>query len=207
MFKWMKVYSATKMPKVGRYVKYGILVAVMGLVAGIAWAAFSDEGKVLGGSFTVASADIKLIESLGGGLDDSNLKDELPGPIFNGVYPGWTKDYPIKIYNKGSLNLLITSNSNYTTANDPDDLRSYIYVEPIEWNDADGNGEVADGELGTNYGKKTIIKWKTEGYDLGELAGGAIKGLVLRFSGGSTLSDTKQGKTGIFDFEFSSIQL
>ena len=55
-------------------------------------------------------------------------------------------------------------------------------------------------------GKKTIVKWKTEGLSLGQAATGEVKALVLRFST-DTLPDTKQGKSGVFDFVFSSAGL
>lgn len=100
----------------------------------------------------------------------------------------------------------LVSNANYETINDPDDLRQIIYVEPFNWADANNNGIVDDGELGSSFGRKTIVKWKTEGFDFSTLATGAVKGLVLRFST-DTVSDTKQGTTAIFDFLFDSISL
>jgi hypothetical protein len=172
----------------------------------IAWAAFSDKGQVLGSSFSVGSSDLKLVENLSGGFGSDNLKDELTGPSFNNIVPNWSADYLIKIYNNRTSNMQLMSNSNYTTANDPDDLRSYIFVEPFEWADANNDGTVNDGELGNSFGKKTIIKWKTEGFEFGQINVGEAKGLVLRFSAG-TLSDTKQGKSALYDFEFSAIQL
>ncbi len=172
----------------------------------LAWAAFSDKGKVLGSSFSVGSSDIKLVENLSGGIGADNLKDELTGPNFTNITPTWTQDYAIKLYNNGSSALQLMSNSNYTTANDPDDLRSYLYVEPFAWEDSNNNGIAENAEIGTSYGKKTIIKWKTEGYDFGTVNVGTIKGLVMRFSAAS-LGDTKQGKSALYDFEFSAIQL
>src|SRR3990167_8977967 len=103
-------------------------------------------------------------------------------------------------------NVMLTSNANYLTANDTAELRSIINVEPIEWNDANSNGVVDEAELGNSLGKKTIIKWKTEGFDLGVVSGGGVKGLVLRFSTDS-VSSTKQGQSATYDFDFNSITL
>ena len=100
----------------------------------------------------------------------------------------------------------LTSVSDYATANDPDDLRSYIFVEPFSWNDSNDNGLLDTGELGSSFGKKSIVKWKTEGFSFGQLDTANVKGFVLRFST-DNLSDTKQGKTGVFDFVLEATSL
>ncbi len=182
----------------------GVFVVGMAIVT-ITWAAFSDRGKVLGSSFSVGSSDIKLLENLSGGVSNDNLKDEINGPNFQNITPSWTSDYLIKLYNNGSSALQLASYSNYSTANDPDDLRSYIFVEPFSWDDSNNNGIIDSGEEGNTYGKKSIVKWKTEGFDFGTMQVGEIKGLILRFTAGS-LSDTKQGKSALYDFEFTAIQ-
>ncbi len=189
-----------------KYVKYlGVIAAVITAV-GITWAAFSDKGKVLGSTFSVGNSDIKLLENLSGITSQDNLKDELSGPNFVNLTPNWTQDYLLKIYNNGSTALQVTSNSEYETANDPDDLRSYIYVEPMDWDDSNGNGQLDLGEEGSSYGKKSITKWKTEGFDLQKIDMGTTRGFILRFST-TNLSDTKQGKTGSYDFVINAIQM
>lgn len=189
-----------------RYAKYlGVGFTVIAL-AGATWAAFSDKGKVLGSTFSVGNSDIKLLKNIAGDASLQNLKDEIAGPNFANLTPNWTQDYLVKIYNNGSTPLQLASNSNYETANDPDDLRTYIYVEPIEWNDVNGDGIYDPGEEGLNYSAKSITKWKTEGYEMGIINIGEIKGYILRFST-TNLSDTKQGATGSFDFEINAVQI
>jgi len=180
------------------------LIILLILVAGVAVAAFGDKGEILGSSFSVGSADIKFVEDLSGSTSSDNLADELSGPSFTNISPYWSEDYALKIYNNAAVHIQLTSNANYETANDPDDLRQIIYVEPINWGDANNNGVVDEGELGSSFGKKTIIKWKTEGYDLSSVAPGGVKGMLLRFSTES-VSNTKQGKSAIFDFVFDSL--
>jgi len=178
-----------------------LLVALTGL----AIAAFGDKGEILGSSFTIGSADIKLLSSITGGTSSDNLVDQLDGPNFANIAPYWTQDYFIKIYNNAPTPVHLTSNANYETVNDPEDLRQIIYVEPYNWNDANNDGEIGVGELDAQpLGRKTIVKWKTEGFDLGTVNPGTIKGLLLRFST-EEVSDTKQGASGVFDFEFDSI--
>jgi len=186
--------------------RYAAFVIVLAVIAGAVFAAFADKGKVLGTTFSIGSSDIKLLIDLAGSTDSQNLTDELQGAGFVNISANWSQDYMLKIYNNGSTQVQLTSNANYLTANDPDDLRSIIFVELFDWDDANNNGIVDTGELGTSYGKKTLVKWKTEGYSLGTLGQGAVKGLLLKFST-DTVSDTKQGKSGIFDFEFDSITL
>jgi predicted ribosomally synthesized peptide with SipW-like signal peptide len=188
-----------------KFARYAGMVVAITALAGVTWAAFSDKGKITSGTFSVGSSDVKLLQNLHNGLQEGNLVDEVPGPNFTDITPNWTQDYYFKLYNNGSTLMHLVSNANYETANDPDDLRSYIYVEVIEWND-NGDGQFEDHEVGANLGKKTITKWKTEGFDLGMLDKQHLKGYVLRFSTAS-LSDTKQGKTGKYDFEISAVQI
>ncbi|MFC1756121.1 hypothetical protein ACFLZK_01895 [Patescibacteria group bacterium] len=180
------------------------LIVLLVMVAGVAVAAFGDKGEVLGSSFTVGSADIKLLEDLANGTSSDNLVDEISGPSFANISPNWTEDYPMMIYNNATTHIQLTSNADYETVNDLDDLRQIIFVEPINWGDSNNDGLVDDGELGSSFGRKTIIKWKTEGYDLSSVAPGGVKGLILRFST-DAVSDTKQGASAIFDFEFDSL--
>ncbi len=179
-----------------------VLGVLLGVSMSVGYAAFMDKGKILGSTFSVGSSDLKLLKDLSLGGSSTNLADEMQGPTFTNISSNWTKDYLIKLYNNATDVLVLTTNAFYETANDPDDLRSIVFVEPIVWND-NGNGVVDTGELGTSFGKKTIIKWKTEGFNLGQLAKGEIKGLILRFST-DAVADTKQGKSGSFDFEFGA---
>jgi hypothetical protein len=185
------------------YIVGGFVVLAL---VGITYAAFSDKGKVLGSSFSVGNADIKLLLDLTLGAEPTNLVDEIPGPIFTNIGQNWERDYLIKIYNNGTYKMALASHSNYETINDPDDLRQYIYAEIYPWDDANNDGQVTGEELGVSIGRKTIIKWKTEGFSLGQFNAGEVLGFVIRFST-ETISDTKQGKQGVFDFEFDSIEL
>lgn len=184
----------------------GILFLLSLVGFGIVSAAFGDKAKILGSSFSVGSADIKLLEDITLGVVSGNLVEEMQGPVFTSINSNWQQDYLVKIYNNAGAPVSLTSYANYETSNDPDELRQIIYVEPFVWNDSNGNGLLEEGEMGDSLGKKTIVKWKTEGYILGEVQGGSVYSMLLRFSTG-TVSDTKQGKSGIFDFEFNSLGL
>src|SRR3989338_1471971 len=192
----MKKYSLT----------YFSIITLIVLTTGVTLSAFTDQTSILGASFSVGGSEIKLLKDVAVGTDSENLADQIPGPVFTKISSNWTKDYTVKIYNGSDGNVMLTSNANYLTANDTAELRSIINVEPIEWNDANSNGVVDEAELGNSLGKKTIIKWKTEGFDLGVVSGGGVKGLVLRFSTYS-VSSTKQGQSATYDFDFNSITL
>jgi hypothetical protein len=197
----MIVFKIVKIPKLSRYIVFLSLLAV---VTGIALAAFTDKGTVSGATITTGSADIKMLRDLTLGATNLNLADELQGPAFNNVHPYWTQDYPIKIYNNSNSTLQLFSHADYETANDPEELRQYVFADFYVWQDANNNGIAEEGELGQNVARKTITKWKTEGFSLGQIAAGEIKPLILRLST-DNLSDTKQGKSATFDFEFSTI--
>jgi len=193
------------MPKAKKLIALAIIVLNLALIGGITYAAFMDKSSVLGSSFSVGSSDIKLLSNVSGTVESSNLTDELAGPAFANIVPYWQKDYLIKVYNKASSQVKLTSNALYETAQDPEDLRQLIFIEPLEWKDENLNGIVDAGEEKTGYGKKTLIKWKTEGINLGDIPQGEIKGLILRFST-ENLSDSKQGASALFDFEFNATQ-
>lgn len=182
----------------------GLFTALVMLIAGVSYAAFTDSSNISGSTFSIGSADIKMLSDLSLGIDESNLVDELAGPVFSNITPNWQQDYNIKIYNNTAGSLQLTTNSNYETANDPEDLRQIIFVEIFAWNDIDNNGVLDSGELGDSFGKDTIVKWKTQGFDLGQINAGEVNSYVLRFTT-NDVSDTKQGATGVFDFEFDSI--
>lgn len=183
---------------------YGSLVLLVALTLGVTFATFSDKADFLGSTFSVATNDIKLLDIIGGGIDPTNLVDSKPGPQISNVTPYWYADYPIEIYNNSSTDVNLSSWAYYETINDPAELRQYIYVEIFDWVDANGDGLPEQSEFGTSYGRKTIIKWKTEGYDLGPLAQGAVRSLAIRFSTDS-LADSKQGQSILFDFEFDAL--
>ncbi|GIW69488.1 MAG: hypothetical protein KatS3mg101_0235 [Patescibacteria group bacterium] len=182
-----------------------VILTLVSLITGVTLAAFTDKAKVLGSTFSVGSADLKFLKDLPLGTEPTNLVDELPGPSFSNIGQTWSADYPLKLINNGSLKISVTSKAYYETANDPADLRSDIYVEIFEWNDANNNGVLDSGEIGLSLAKKTIIKWKTEGIGVGQINPGQTRPLVLRFSV-DNLSATKQGKSAMFDFEFESVQ-
>lgn len=183
-----------------------VLILLLFVAAGVAIAAFGDKGEILGSSFSIGSADIKFLKALDGGTANDNLTDQLNGPSFTNISSNWNADYALKIYNNANTAVQLTTNADYVTANDPDDLRQIIFVEPIQWDDLNNDGVATSDELGQSYGEKTIVKWKTEGYSLDSLDTGLSKGLVLRFSTDS-VPDSKQGKSALFDFIFDSISL
>jgi predicted ribosomally synthesized peptide with SipW-like signal peptide len=184
----------------------GISTLALSLIVGITYAAFTDKAEVLGSTFSVGSANLMFLEDLALGTDPSNYRDELTGPSFVNIGPGWTQDYLLKLISLGTSEISISTNAYYETANDPESIREDILVEVIKWYDTNQNGILDDGEEGPSLGQKTIIKWKTEGFTLGNLFYGQTMGLILRFSAPS-ISETKQGASAVFDFEFNSIQL
>ena len=180
-----------------------LLLSSLLVGVGVGYAVFLGNSKVLGSKFTVASAEIKMLSNLTGGVNAENLVSEMAGPEFGNVASGWGDSYLVKVYNNSTSNLILTSRSEYATANDPEELRQLIFVEPFVWADSNNNGLAETEELGTSLGRKSIVKWKTEGFDLGTLTSGEVKGVLLKFST-DTIPSTKQGKSAVFDFEFDA---
>jgi len=154
-----------------------------------------------GVAFKTTVIELKFLKNIAEGNTVENQTSEISGVSFDQIISGWTYDYLVKITNTSSSSLNVSSFSNYQTDQDPADLRYSLFVELFPWNDTNNNGSVDDGELGDSLGKKSFVKWKTEGFNLGIFDSGKVYGYVLRFSA-AELSDAKQGKSGVFDFEF-----
>lgn len=188
---------------------YGAVAVLSAITVGIVYAAFVDKVNVLGSTFSVSNADLRIMRDTTLGTNPANLVEEIPGPSFDHIGQTWHEDYGVKLANIGDAKLQVISRADYETANDPQDLRQDMYVEIFEWGDADQDGIPDEGEYetyGKTYGKKTIVKWKTEGIDLEEVNPNQGKYIVLRFST-ENLSDTKKGATAIFDFVFEGIEI
>lgn len=183
-----------------------VLLAVGVTTATAALAAFGDKGNVLGSTFSVGNSDLKLLRSLQQGTEIANQADSLEGPMFSNIIPNWQGDYLLKIYNNGTTAMNVSSNANYLTANDPEELRSILFVEPFLWVDDNNNGTAEGHEVGSSLGKKTITKWKTEGFDFGRLGTAETLGVVLRFSA-DDISETKMGQQAVFDFIFDAVSI
>jgi len=180
-----------------------LLVVAVGLM-GVAYASFTDQSKFAGSRFSIGSADLKLLDNLAGGTDALNLVDTKPVPSYDNISPQWFSDYLIKIYNNGTQPVTLTSNMNYETANDPASIREILYMEPYDWDDADADGVVDEGEQGNSYGKKAFTSWKTTGFNFGQLEAGTTKNLIMRFSAGN-ITNSKMGAVGTFDYMFDSV--
>jgi hypothetical protein len=179
-----------------------IVLVSLAFVGAATKAAFQSSGNVSDVTFKVGGVDIKILEDLSQAPSESNLKTSKAGLTFQDLFPGWTKDYPIKIYNNGTLLINVISTAYYETANDPASLREYIFAELFPWDDQNSDGVVDSTEIGTSLGKKSIVKWKTEGFVLGDLVPGSTKGLLVRFTAGA-IPDTKMGQQAKYTFEFS----
>lgn len=174
-------------------------------ISGVAYAAISSKIFMKGALFTTANVEIKFLKDITGGTQPDNLVTELTGVSFDNIYNYWSTDYQVKLINVSAKSVKISSYSNYLTAEDPASLRYSLFVEIIKWNDANSNGIVDEGELQESIGKKSFVKWKTEGFDLGMFDPGKVNSYILRFSAES-LTEAKIGQSGKFDFEFGIMQ-
>jgi len=174
-------------------------------ISGVAYAAISNKIFMKGALFTTANVEIKFLKDLTKTSTTENLATELTGVSFDNIYNYWTTDYLVKLVNISGSNVNVSSFSNYTTADDPASLRYSLFVEIFKWNDLNNNGLVDEGELQESLGKKSFVKWKTEGFNLGSFDTGKVYSYVLRFSA-ENITDTKVGQSGKFDFEFGILQ-
>lgn len=154
-----------------------------------------------GAIFKTTVIELKFLKDLSGQNIPENQTSEISGVSFDQIVTGWSYDYLVKLANTSNTNLNVSSFSNYQTDQDPADLRYSLFVELLPWNDSNNNGVAEETELGTSLGTKSFVKWKTEGFNLGSFEPNKVYGYILRFSAGE-LTDSKQGQSGTFDFEF-----
>jgi hypothetical protein len=190
-----KIKIKTKLRRLISFLLAGVLIS------GVAFAALSNKILMKGISFKTSTVELKFLKDHTLGSVNENLTSEISGVSFEGIVNGWSTEYLVKIHNTSQNSLQIKSFSNYTTAEDPASLRYSLFVELIPWDDKNSNGLIEDGELGTSLGLKNFVKWKTEGFDLGSMESNKTYGYLMRFSA-EGITDSKQGQSGIFDFEF-----
>jgi hypothetical protein len=178
-------------------------------------AALEEIVTVAGTSFTIGTTSgggeepqntnttLKFLADLGDSSSGSNLVDTINGPDFDEITPEWTEDMPVKVHNKGQVTLSLIGSANYVS--DPNTLRDDIFVEILEWNDANSNGLLDDGETGTSYGHDTILRLKNDTFALSTLSPGQTRGLVFRFDG-SGVTETNFGMSAIYDFIISGTE-
>ena len=170
-------------------------------MGGVAFAALSNKVLLKGMAFKTSTVELKFLKDVTLGSINENLTSEISGVSFDGILNGWVYDYLVKIHNTSTNPLIIKSFANYTTAEDPASLRYSLFVEIFPWNDSNSNGVVDEGALSSSLGVKNFVKWKTEGFDLGEFGSNQTFGFLLRFTADG-ITDSKQGQSGSFDFEF-----
>lgn len=190
-----KIKIKTKLRRIISFLLAGILVS------GVSYAALSNKVMLKGVSFKTSTVELKFLRDITAGSSSDNLTSEISGVSFDGIVNEWSQDYSVKIHNTSNTSLQVKSFSNYTTAEDPASLRYSLFVEVFPWNDSNNNGLIDEGELGSSLGLKNFVKWKTEGFDLGTFESGKTYGFLLKFSADG-LTDSKQGQSGNFDFEF-----
>lgn len=190
-----KIKISTKLRRLISFLVAGLFIG------GVALAALSNKVLLKGAVFTTSTVELKFLRNLSSNVENENLTSELSGISFDGITSDWVNNYPVKLVNKSGSSMNVSSYANYATANDPASLRYSLNVEIFKWNDLNNNGVLDDGELGDSLGRKTFVKWKTEGFTLGSFQPGIIQSYVLQFTA-ENITDSKQGATGSFDFEF-----
>ncbi len=175
----------------------GVFLGIAGLMA---VAAFQTQGQVKGTSFTAGSAEILFYSDLSGTSDSNNLLAEKSFSPFELIGPNWTDTRLIKIYNKGTENLKLTLSSEVVGTDNI--LSESLNIEVFNWNDANSNGVLDDGETGDSFGAKTLKQWQTSSYDLSTFESQTTKSFALKFSTGD-LTDEFQKANVTYNFVFN----
>lgn len=177
-----------------------VLTAVLAAVSYSTLAAFTAKATVKNSTFSTGNAALRFMKDLAGSPTGENLTDELTGPTFSNILPNWTGDFPLKLVNAGSVNLVASALGVYVS--DTSDLRNQIYVQAFAWTD-DGDGIAQPGEIGAAYAAPmTLEQWRSNAITFGQINVSGVMPMVLRFSTGD-LSDAYQGQTTVFDFQFN----
>ncbi len=184
---------------------YGSLILLLVVLVGVTFATFTSEATVDPTMVTVASTSIKLMDGFRPTVDPAFLTNMLPGPTFEDITDDWSEDYVVQIYNTGTTDVSLVSRSDYVVPDDPTEVRQALHVTFYEWTDTNGDGAIQEDEfLDTSYGDRTIVRWKTQGFDLGVLHPQELRTFVLRFTAPG-LTDAHQGQMFMFKFSFEGL--
>lgn len=149
-------------------------------------------------TISVGNANLKILKVPTAGTGSTNIADSIDGLVYQNVNPATEQYFPVKVYNKGQVNLNLVASADYIS--DPDTLRDDLYVGIYEWTDTNSNGQYEVGELGTALGSDTILRLRNDTFPLGVLSGGQVKGFVFKFAG-TGLSSANFSKSAIYDFK------
>lgn len=161
-----------------------ILIIVITISAGATYAYFYSQAKVKGVTFSTGTASIKIKDE-----NQNEWTEELNGPFFQEIYPGWNKNYTLIVKNTGSTNLNLNMLGNFNEDDDPCSLRFNILV---------------DNNAGEN---KSLEELKNNQIDLGRLDKNMEKEITLTFlmSEDISLSGEEQCTLENYNFQITGI--
>ncbi len=177
-----------------------IIVSVTASIAVSTQAAFTATATVSGINFSTGNASLQLFGNLGytNAGNNGNLTHTLPGTGFSDIRPNWSKQYLLKYFNAGSMDL--DTSIRAIIKEDTSNLASHIQVQTWIWQDSNGNGAYDGTDVLTPVGtQQTITSLANTPIPLGVLARHNARGLRMLFTT-QDLPDETQQKKLVVDF-------
>lgn len=182
------------------YLSILAIVVSISLVAGAAYAVFSNTATSGLNTFATGNADLKLRHQT-----DQEWADSYDGASWNNLYPGWSDSYNVYLKNNSSSPISLRVFPKITGAIGNGIMLDNIYLQFFY-----ADGTPALNSSGTPCGNVTLRWWldHPDSFDIGDLTQGQERGpWVAKFSIPTTAGNEIADKTLNFDLVFNGIQI
>lgn len=179
-----------------------ILVSMFVGVVGLTWSVFTAQSQTTATTFKTGRPELRLIKNLMEPVTPENTTNSLQGSTFLNISSGWLGNYPLELYNQGTVPLQVELSSN-VAGGSIGDLNEVLWVKAFTWNDMDNDGIWMMGEDVSEVSDWVRFDhWLTQPIALGNIMPGNTMPLVLHFKI-DDISNNLANTSGAYDFVFN----
>ena len=181
------------------FITVGTVIANVDNAVDINDATFQTSSELSSNEQTLDNNTLVFLKNNSNSYSNNNISKSIAGPNFKDIDNNWKDSYEFTLYNQGDKDITVISKANYVE--DPDGLRDDIFVALHNWNDKNDNGKFDDSELGEQLEYNSILRWRNDTFNLGNLESKSANKYVLVFDG-SGITDANLDKKAIYSFRF-----
>lgn len=176
-------------------ISLAIIGLVGGIVSGMTWALYSDQGIVAGNTFTTGTADLEIRGRNPNTDWGSDVKIDFKD--WNDLYPGWERSYKVQLKNASSSPIALDVIPHTVIKSDPSSLlRNVLTMQFYEGDEPRGP-------------EQTLAEWIDNDHPIEYLAhsaAGKTWTVKFRFPLSDQVNNALQNRTIKFDLIFDGIQ-
>lgn len=180
-------------------VMIGTVIANIDNAVSINNAVFETSNELSDEDQTLENPSLVFVKDVFSPIEKNNITTSINGPNFREINNTWKDSFTFNLHNISENDIAITSKALYIE--DPDSLRDDIFVALYKWDDKNRNNRFEDTELGEQLAYDSVLRWKNDHFELGNLKGKETKSFVLLFDG-SGITQTNLNKRAEFSFKF-----